>query len=198
MSKVVAFISVTLDGVMQAPGHPDEDTRGGFRHGGWARPYADQMIQGLAGEGSTNTAAMLFGRVTYEDLRNAWAEASDNPFTDVLNRTRKYVVSRSMKEPLPWQNSTLIDGDAVEAVRKLRAAEGKDILILGSGALVRSLLPHGQVDRFILLIHPLVLGSGQRLFDAGTAYADLKLKGSRTSTTGVVVATYDVASAKPA
>ena len=198
MSKVVAFLSVTIDGVMQAPGRPDEDTRGGFRHGGWAGPYADHVIQGLAGEGSSSTGAMLFGRRTYEDFHRVWANASGNPFTEILNNTPKYVASRSMREPLPWQNSTLLAGDAVEAVAKLRGQEGRDILILGSGELVRSLLPTGQVDRFILLIHPLVLGSGQRLFDDGLAFADLRLRDTRTSTTGVIIATYDVASAKPA
>jgi dihydrofolate reductase len=198
MRKVVAFISVTLDGVMQAPGRTDEDTRGGFRHGGWAGPYADKMIQGLAGEGSTDTGAMLFGRRTWEDFHKVWANASGNPFTEILNNTEKLVASRSLKAPLPWQNSTLLDGDAVEAVRKLRSTDGKDILILGSGDLIRSLLPHGQVDRFILLIHPLVLGSGQRLFDDGTAFADLELRDTRASPSGVVVATYDVGSAKPA
>ena len=101
MSKVVAFTSVTLDGVMQAPGRPDEDTRRGFRHGGWAAPYADHVIEGLAGEGSSVTGAMLFGRRTYEDLYEVWANATDNPFTDILNSTPKYVASRSLREPLP-------------------------------------------------------------------------------------------------
>lgn len=197
MSKVGAFISVTLDGVMQAPGRPDEDTRGAFRHGGWAVPYMDAMIQGLAGEGSSSIGAMLFGRRTYEDFHEVWANATGNPFTEILNATPKYVASRSMSEPLPWQNSILLEGNAVEAVARLRAQDAKDILILGSGDLVRSLLPAGQVDQFILLIHPLVLGSGQRLFDEGTANAELTLRDTRTSTTGVIIATYDVASARP-
>ena len=198
MSKVVAFISTTLDGVMQAPGRPDEDKRGGFQHGGWAGRYTDKVIQGLAGDGSTTTGAMLFGRRTYEDFHKVWANATDNPFTEILNNTPKYVASRSLHEPLPWQNSRLFDGDVVEAVARLRAEDDGDLLILGSGELVRSLLPHGQVDRFILLVHPLILGSGQRLFDEGTAFADLKLVDTENSTTGVIIATYDVASAKPA
>ena len=198
MRKVVAFISVTLDGVMQAPGRPDEDTRGGFKHGGWAEPYADKMIQGLAGEGSADTGAMLFGRRTWEDFHKVWANASGNPFTEILNNTEKLVASRSLKAPLSWQNSTLLDGDAIAAVRRLRASDGKNVLILGSGDLIRSLLPHGQIDTFILLIHPLVLGSGQRLFDDGTAFAGLRLRDTRTSPSGVVVATYDVGNANPA
>ena len=198
MGKVIAFTSVTLDGVMQAPGRADEDTRGGFRHGGWAIPYADQMIQGLAGEGSDTTGAMLFGRRTYEDLYAAWAHAPSNPFTEIFNATPKYVASRSLREPLVWQNSILLAGDAAEAVAGLRSSLEKDLIMLGSGELLRSLLPHGLVDRLILLIHPLLLGSGIRLFEDGAGYAELRLVDSRTSTTGVVVATYDVVTARAA
>jgi dihydrofolate reductase len=156
------------------------------------------MIQGLAGEGAGTTDGLLFGRKTYEDLYRVWARAKDNPFTDILNNTQKYVVSRGLREPLPWQNSTLLSGEAVQTVGELRAGEGKGLVVLGSGDLLRSLLPHGVVDRLILLIHPLVLGSGQRLLDEGTAFADLRLLDSRTSTTGVIIATYDVTAARPA
>jgi dihydrofolate reductase len=110
MRRIVAFESVTLDGVMQAPGRPDEDTRGGFVHGGWAMPYADEVIIGLAGEDASTTDAILFGRRTYEDFFGFWPNQGDNPFTETLNATQKYVVSTTLREPLPWSNSTLLEG----------------------------------------------------------------------------------------
>jgi dihydrofolate reductase len=190
MSKVVAFISLSLDGVMQAPGRPDEDRRGGFEHGGWATPYADSEQARLAAEGMASTGPLLFGRRTYEDFYAVWPNRTDNPFTDVLNNTRKYVASTTLKEPLPWRNSTLLDGDAAEAVARLRAQPGKDIVVLGSGELLRSLMARSLIDVYILLIHPLILGSGRRLFTDGGSFAALRLVETRTTTTGVVVATY--------
>jgi dihydrofolate reductase len=188
MSKIVAFENVTLDGVMQAPGRPDEDNRGGFPHGGWSTEYADETMLQAAQEGMANTEALLFGRTTYEDFFQVWPNAGDNPFTEMLNKTQKYVASTTLKD-LPWQNSTLLAGDVVEAVRELRARPGKDIVILGSGKLVRSLLPHGLIDVFALQIHPLVLGMGQHLFPTDW-YADLELTDTRQSKTGVLVTTY--------
>jgi dihydrofolate reductase len=185
MSKIVAFENVTLDGVMQAPGRPGEDDRGGFPHGGWASEYADEVMLAKVQEGMARTGALLFGRRTYEDFFQVWPDAGDNPFTDMLNKTTKYVVSTTLKEPLPWQNSVLVTG--LPAVQQLRAQPGKDIVILGSGKLVRSLLPLGLIDEFHLQIHPLTLGAGQPLFDG---YADLKLIDTATSSTGVIVATY--------
>ncbi len=198
MGRIIAFTSVTLDGVMQSPARPDEDTRGGFRHGGWAAGYADRMTQGLASEGSGRPGGILLGRWSYEELYRVWAHATDNPFTPIFNANPKYVVSRTLREPLPWQNSILLGGDGIRAVSDLRASFDGDLTIIGSGELIRSLLPHGLIDRFILLITPLVLGSGTRLFEPGTAHAELRLVESRTSTTGVIVATYDVAIARPA
>jgi dihydrofolate reductase len=189
MSKIVAFISVTLDGVMQAPGRPDEDTRGGFEHGGWSAPYADAESAKLASEGAGNVGSMLLGRRTYEDLLAVWNERG-GMFKDMLNNTPKHVASRILEEPLPWPNSSVLRGDASDSVARLRKQDGKDILILGSGALVRSLLADGLVDEFILLIHPLVLGSGQRLFDDGGPGATFELADTRTTTTGVIAATY--------
>src|SRR5713101_4820969 len=140
MSRIVAFVSLTLDGVMQAPGRPDEDRRGGFEHGGWATPYADSVQASLAGESMTSTGALLFGRRTYEDLYAVWPNRTDNPFTEVLNNTPKYVASTTLKEPLPWMNSTLLKGDATDAVARLKQQPGKDIVVLGSGELVQSLM----------------------------------------------------------
>jgi len=190
MSKVVAFISLTLDGVMQAPGRPDEDRRGGFEFGGWATAYADSVQASLAGESMTSTGALLFGRRTYEDFYAVWPNRTDNPFTEVLNNTQKYVASTTLTEPLRWSNSTLLEGDAAEAVARLRAQPGKDLVVLGSGELLRSLMRRNLVDEYILLIHPLLLGSGRRLFSEDGSFAALRLVKTRTTTTGVVIATY--------
>jgi dihydrofolate reductase len=189
MTRIIVFNSVTLDGVMQAPGRPDEDRRGGFTHGGWAAAYADEESGKLAAEGMATTGAMLFGRRTYEDLLPHWNKAG-GPFKDMLNNTPKYVASTTLREPLPWPNSSLVDGELTKAVAALRKKDGKDIVILGSGKVVRQLLAEQLVDQLILLIHPLVLGDGQRLFDDGGPGAMFELAGTRTTTTGVIAATY--------
>jgi dihydrofolate reductase len=190
VGKVVAFESVTLDGVMQAPGRPDEDTREGFRHGGWAAPYADPAMGKVAAESMRTTGALLLGRRTYQDFYGFWPHQIDNPFTEVLNNTRKYVASRTLEEPLEWSNSVLLRGDVAEAVVGLREELEKDVVVLGSGDLVRTLMDHNLVDRFVLLIHPLILGEGGRLFPEGLPRRALGLEDSTTTTTGVIVATY--------
>jgi dihydrofolate reductase len=187
VSKIVVFTNLTLDGVLQAPGRPDEDRRGGFEHGGWATPYA-AMLQ--AGGIMADAGALLFGRRTYEDFYSVWPNRKDNPFTAVLNNMQKYVASTTLKEPLPWMNSTLLKGDAAEAVAKLKQELDKDLLIFGSGVLVQSLMRRNLIDDYVLLIHPLVLGSGRRLFTDGGAFAALRLVDSKTTTNGVVIATY--------
>jgi dihydrofolate reductase len=191
MTDIVVFISLTLDGVMQAPGRPDEDERGGFKHGGWAVPYSDPVQGQVAAESMTTTGALLLGRRTYEDFHSVWPKRTDNPFTEVLNNATKYVASRTLREPLPWQNSVLLSGDAADEVARLRQQEGKDIVILGSGELVRSLMARNLIDRYLLQIHPLMLGSGQRLFADGGTPAKLRLVDSRPTGTGVVIATYE-------
>jgi len=191
VSKVVVFMNLTLDGVMQAPGRPDEDRRGGFEHGGWALPYADQEMGKVAAESMATTGALLFGRRTYEDFYSVWPSRTDgNPFTAVLNNTRKYVASTTLAEPLPWVNSTLLKGDAVKAVARLRELPGKDLVILGSGELVQSLVRHNLVDVYVLQIHPLLLGAGRRLFAGDASPAALRLVDSKTTSTGVMIATY--------
>jgi len=194
MSKVVAFLSLSLDGVMQAPGRPDEDRRGGFQHGGWAAPYSDPVMGNVAAEGMSKGANLLFGRRTYEDFFSVWPSMPQpNPFTDVLNNSQKYVASTTLKEPLPWQNSTLLKGDAAEAVTRLKGQPGKDYLILGSGMLVQSLMRRNLIDEYILLIHPLVLGSGRHLFADSDEITALRLVDTKTTTTGVIIATYQPA-----
>ena len=190
MRKIVVTNSLTLDGVMQAPGRPDEDRRGGFEHGGWALAYNDPVMMKTMGEGMSQGADLLFGRRTYEDFFAVWPGRKDNPFTEVLDRSRKYVASRTLREPLPWRNSTLLAGDAAEAVARLKEQPGKDIAVLGSGDLLQTLMRRGLVDQYVLLIHPLVLGRGRRLFNDDAPRSALRLLDSVTTTTGVMIATY--------
>lgn len=190
MRKVIAFTNLSLDGVMQAPGRPDEDRRGGFEYGGWAAPYA-AMAQ--AGESMPTIGALLLGRRTYEDFYAVWPNQKESPFSALLDNLQKYVTSTTLSEPLPWMNSTLLKGAAVETVARLKQEAGPDLIIMGSGALIQSLMQANLVDTYVLLIHPLVLGSGRRLFPEGGATATFQLVGTRTTSTGVVIATYQLA-----
>ena len=191
--RVVVFENLTLDGVMQAPGRPDEDTRGGFKDGGWATPYADEVLGAVVGEKMGDGGALLLGRRTYEDLYSYWPDQKDNPFTEVLNNMQKYVASTTLEEPLPWSNSTLLVGDVAEAVSNLKEKAGKDLVVLGSGVLDETLMQANLVDEYFLLIHPLVLGSGRRLFNDDGPPATLKLVDTETTTNGVMIATYQPA-----
>jgi dihydrofolate reductase len=192
MSRIVVINHLTLDGVMQAPAGADEDTRDGFEHGGWAAANQDQVMGEYLGRGMAGgPGRMLFGRRTYEHMYAYWPKQTDgNPYTDVLNRAHKFVASRTLTEPLPWENSTLLAGDAADAVAALREGEGKDIAVLGSGDLVQSLATRGLVDEYVLLIHPVVLGTGRRLFPDGGASSALELVESLTTSKGVVITRY--------
>ncbi len=190
MSKVIVFTNLTLDGVMQAPGRPDEDRRGGFEYGGWAAPYA-AMTE--AGDSIGTIGALLLGRRTYEDFYAVWPKQKESPFSAMLDNMQKYVASTTLSEPLPWINSTLLKGDATETVARLKQESGTDLVIMGSGELVQSLMRASLVDTYVLLIHPLVLGSGRRLFPDGGVAATLRLVDVKTTPTGVVVATYQSA-----
>jgi dihydrofolate reductase len=189
MSRIVVVNNVSLDGVMQAPGRPDEDVRGGFAHGGWAAPYFDAVMGEAMGRRMAVPGALLLGRRTYEDFASYWPKQTDNPFTPVLNERRKYVASTTLGEPLPWSNSTLLKGDVARAVAELKEGD-EDLGILGSGELIRSLMRHDLIDEYVLSIHPLVLGSGRRLFPDDGPMAKLRLVDATTTTTGVVIATY--------
>ena len=193
MCKVVVTTNVTLDGVMQAPGRYDEDLCGGFQHGGWAMPYNDSVKGRIMAQGMAKAGPLLFGRRTYQDFFSVWPKRKDSPYTEVLNNARKYVASTTLREPLPWQNSRLLEGDAADAVARLKQEPGPDLVVLGSAELVRSLMRRNLIDQFVLLIHPLVLGSGRRLFEDGGAFAKLRLVESVPTTTGVVIATYEPA-----
>lgn len=187
MAKIIAFTNLTLDGVMQAPATPAEDTRDGFTQGGWGAPYAAMQDAGAV---LANVGAVLFGRWTYESFYAAWANRTDNPFSSFFDNIQKYVASTTLAEPLIWQNSTLLKGDLATSVSRLKQEQERDIVVFGSGVLLQSLLRDKLVDTYVLLIHPLVLGSGRRLFaDDGTSAA-LQLVDSKTTSTGVIIATY--------
>ena len=189
MSRLVVTNNLTLDGVMQSPSHPDEDRRGGFEHGGWAAPYADQVMTDFMAKRIEQGGRMLFGRRTYEQFASYWPhQPDDNPYAAVLNSRQKYVLSNTLSDPLPWANSTLLK--SVEAVAGLRQVPGGHIGVLGSGELAQALMRHGLVDEYVLSIHPLVLGSGRRLFPEGSPSAKLELVESVTTTTGVVIGTF--------
>src|SRR5262245_5635701 len=179
---------LTLDGVMQAPAAADEDTTGGFAHGGWAVPYQDEVMGKFMGAriSSTEQSTLLFGRRTYEHMYSFWPKQT-GPVTDTLNRARKYVASNSLSEPLPWENSILLSGDVAAQVRELDL----DAVILGSGRLIHALLREGMIDALVLTIHPLVLGSGLRLFPDDGALAKFRLVESSPTTTGVIIAVYE-------
>jgi dihydrofolate reductase len=190
MAKIIVFTNLTLDGVMQAPGRPDEDTREGFKHGGWATPFA-AMLE--AGDVLANVGAVLFGRWTYESFYDFWPNQPDNPFTTYFNDIPKYVASTTLESPLAWINSTLLKGDIAKTIGKLKEEQDKDFVVFGSGVLIQSLMRYNFVDEYVLLIHPLVLGSGRRLFTDDGASAALRLVNSKTTTTGVLIATYEPA-----
>lgn len=189
MAKITVINHLTLDGVMQSPGRPDEDTRDGFEHGGWGSAGNDEVMGRAMGERMTG-GPLLLGRRTYEDFYGYWPKQTDSPFTEALNNVSKHVASTTLSEPLEWSNSTLLGDDVVAAVRDLKAQSERDIGILGSGELIRSLMPHDLIDEWLLMIHPLVLGSGRRMFGEGTGLGALRLLDSVTTTKGVLIGTY--------
>lgn len=194
MRKLIVATFVTLDGVMQAPGGPEEDTTGGFKYGGWTAGYWDEILGGVMGEQWAEPFDLLLGRKTYEIFAAYWpyvkSDTPDYQIADKLNSAKKYVASRTLKE-LDWNNSRLIKGDLVQEVKVLKEQDGPKLQVLGSSNLIQTLIKHDLVDEFRLMIFPLTLGTGKRLFGDGTIPAGLKLIDSKTSTTGVIVATYE-------
>jgi dihydrofolate reductase len=189
MGKVVVVNHVTLDGVMQGPGRPDEDTRGGFRHGGWAAARSDNVVGAKVSEWMSGDHALLLGRRSYEDMLAAWNRMG-GPFKDALNQAPKYVASRSPSTKLQWPNSTLLHGDVPTEVANLKHRSSANLVVMGSGELIRSLLASELIDVLLLMIHPLVLGTGKRLFADGV-HASLQLTDSLTTPTGVLLTTYE-------
>jgi len=190
MGKVIVMNQLTLDGVMQGPGRPDEDTRDGFERGGWAVPHGDEAMVTTMGERMGGDRAFLFGRRTYEDLLASW-NAQGGPFKDALNNARKYVASSNPTARLGWPNSTLLHGDVPAAVADLKQRSGTNLVIMGSGVLTGSLMAANLVDVYLLMIHPLVLGTGRRLFPEGVQ-VPLRLADSLITSTGVVIASYEL------
>ncbi|NMN97330.1 dihydrofolate reductase family protein [Antrihabitans stalactiti] len=192
MRTISVTMNVTLDGVVQGLGRPDEDTRNGFVHGGWGANYQDDILMQEMGRGMAEPGEILFGRRTWEDFIGAWSTQTDgNPFTEHMNAVQKYVVSSSLAAADAWQNSTLLAGDAVQSVGALKATPGPKLNVIGSAALVRSLHAAGLLDSYTLVIHPLVLGSGARLFDKTSPRVGFELVRSVPTTAGVIVATYE-------
>jgi dihydrofolate reductase len=190
MRKLTVSEFVSLDGVMQAPGGADEDTEGGFRHGGWQMGYFDDVAGERIGASMAQTGAFLLGRRTYEIFASYWpTQSDDDPFAKILNGLPKYVASTTLGAPLAWQNSALLQGDVAKAVAELKEGEGGNIVVLGSGGLVQALYENDLVDEYALMIHPIVLGSGKKLF-RDVPRKPLKLADSVTTSTGVVMATY--------
>jgi dihydrofolate reductase len=185
MRKVVAAEFVSLDGVFEAPDR-------------WHFPYFDDEMEQAIGEGFAASDAMLMGRVNYEEWAAYWPkqDPEENPIAATMNGTQKYVVSTTLEEPLAWSNSTLIEEDVAEEIEKLKKGPGKDIVISGSGALVRSLLRYGLLDELKLMVHPILVGRGKRLFEEGGDQIALELVDSRPFSTGVVYLTYRPAGKK--
>src|SRR6201999_3009262 len=189
MAKVLVVNHVTLDGVMQAPARPDEDTRDGYAHGGWATARNDELMAAKIGERMTGERAFLFGRRTYEDFYAVWPNRPGNPFSEALTNTPKYVASRSLAEPLPWDNSILLSGDAAAHVAELKRERDGTLPMFGSGELIGALIAADLIDEYLLMTHPIVLGSGRRLFGGGQP-SELELIDAVTTNTGVVIAAY--------
>jgi dihydrofolate reductase len=192
MRSLGVTMSVTLDGVVQGLGRPDEDTRGGFSHGGWGTSYTDEVMGREMAKGMGEPGDMLFGRRTWDDFRTVWKDRDDgNPFTEHMNAATKYVASTTLTDVDAWPNSVLLPGDAVDSVRRLKRDGDRALAIVGSAALVRSLHAAGLIDRYTLLLHPLTLGAGARMFDERAPLTELRLVDSVATTTGVIIARYE-------
>ena len=191
MRKLIVIEFVTLDGVMQGLGSPDEDRDGGFEHGGWAAPFFDDVQGAAAVDGLTSTTAYLFGRRTYEKMNGYWpTQPDENPMAAHLNATPKYVATRTLKT-LSWSNSHLLDGELVPAVRDLKSGGDGNVAVLGSGVLVQDLIRQDLVDGYRLFLHPLLLGTGKRLFRELDRPRELRLVDCTPTTTGVLMLSYD-------
>ena len=194
MRKLVILSFITLDGVMQAPGGPEEDQTGGFKYGGWTAGYWDDSLGGVMGEQMAGPFDLLLGRKTYEIFAAYWpyvkSDDPDGPVAGKLNSAKKYVASITLRK-LDWNNSALVKGDIVQEIKKLKEHNGPELQVHGSGNLIQTLLKHDLVDEFRLKIFPITLGTGKRLFGEGTIPAGFKLVDSKTSTKGVIVANYE-------
>ena len=194
MRKLIVDEWMTLDGVVQSPSSPDEDSAGGFKHGGWHMPHMDDVAMKWTLGNVTSAGGFLLGRRTYEIFAAYWPNAGEEEqqFAEPLNTKPKYVASSTLDSPLEWQNATVLEGDLAGAVEALKGEDGNDLHVLGSTAVVATLIEHGLVDEFRLMIDPVIVGNGKRLFpDAAEAEAiPLQLVQTKTTSTGAVLATY--------
>jgi dihydrofolate reductase len=192
MRKILVSEFLSLDGVMQSPGNPEEDRSGGFTRGGWQPPYFDEALGGAMFQAMGESDAFLLGRKTYEIFAGFWPlQPKEDPMAATMNDLAKHVASTTLEEPLEWNNSHLMKGDVADEVKKLKQESGKDIQVIGSGDLVQTLMQHGLVDEFRLLIHPLVLGTGKRLFNDQTSATPMRLLFSSTTPKGVLILRYE-------
>jgi dihydrofolate reductase len=192
MRELVVTTFLTLDGVMQAPGGPEEDDSGGFAHGGWSVNYWDERMGQVQGDFMSGPLDLLLGRTTYDIFAAYWPNAPEEAGAKPLNDATKYVASRG-HPTLEWSRSVLIEGDVAEGVAALKREDGPQLQVHGSGNLIQTLMRHDLVDRYRLWVFPLVIGSGKRLFADGTIPAALRLVDSTISTTGVMIGTYEPA-----
>ena len=190
MRKLVVIEFMSLDGVVQAPGDAQEDTEGGFAHGGWQRPYFDEVFARQAADGMAQTDAQLFGRKTYDKMAAFWPTVGDDdPFAKHLNHVTKYVASRSMTEAT-WEGTTVLNGDVVAQVREIKEQGGGTISVLGSADLAHTLMAHDLIDEYSLAVHPILLGKGKKLFRNAEQVRKLELVDCTRTTTGVLLTTY--------
>jgi len=192
MRELIVNTFMTLDGVMQAPGGPEEDPSGGFSHGGWSVKYWDEAMGEKMGVVMGKPFALLLGRKTYEIFASHWPHTTDDPAAEPLNAARKYVASRTL-DKVEWENSVLLKSDVVEEVGKLKNESGPEIQVHGSSDLLQTLIKHNLIDRYVIWTFPVVVGPGKRLFGDGTAPAGLRLVETATSSTGVTIAMYEPA-----
>jgi dihydrofolate reductase len=188
--KVIVQQFLTLDGVIQGPGVPDEDRSGGFEHGGWSVPYADDVFGQTVTESISAADGLLLGRKTYKIFAGYWPRVTDDEVGGMLNRLPKHVASKTL-DKVEWNNSTLIKGDVAEGVAGLKHEPGRELQVHGSADLTQTLMRHDLVDEYRLYFYPVVLGTGKRLFREGAAPAAMRLTGTKTTTTGVVAHTYE-------
>jgi dihydrofolate reductase len=189
--KLIVSQFLSLDGVMQAPGYPDEDRRGGFRQGGWISAYVDETFGDAISNTLAETDVLLLGRRTYEIFAAHWPkQPPQDPLASRFNELAKVVVSSTMREPLEWRNSTLIRTDQVREIAQIKKRPGRSVTVIGSGELVQTLMRDGLVDEYRLMIHPIVLGSGTRMFRESSSPVRLELIESNATSTGVLIVTY--------
>ena len=189
MRKITVCTFMTMDGVIQSPGSPEEDTKSNFKWGGWSAHYWDEVMNEAMGKTTSQPYDLLLGRRTYQIFEAFWPKQEPNPTTDTFNKVQKFVVSNSALN-LSWENSTLITGDVISALQALKNAEGRDLLVYGSSNLVQTLLKHHLIDVMQNWIFPITLGIGQQLYEDGTQPANWKVINTEVSTTGVIIVDY--------